>query len=59
MNTGLQGTKLNYPAIDKQDFVVFKVVKHFRPYLLRSHIKITVPYSVVRFLLIQKEPRDK
>jgi hypothetical protein len=32
MSTGLQGAKLNYPTIDKQFFVVFKVVNHFRPY---------------------------
>lgn len=30
MSTGLQGAKLNYPIINKQDFAVVKVVKHFR-----------------------------
>ena len=59
MSIGLQRAKLNYPAIDKQDFAVFKVVKHFQPYLLRSHTKIIVPHSMVRSLLIQKEPRDR
>ena len=29
MSMGLQGEKLNYPAIDKQYFAVFEVVKHF------------------------------
>ena len=59
MSTGLQGVELKYPTIDKQAFVVFKAVKHFRPYLLRSHAKIIVPHSTVRALLIQKEPGDR
>ena len=29
MSTGLQGAKLNYHAIDKQAFVVFKAVKKY------------------------------
>lgn len=58
MNTILQGTDLNYPTIDKQDFVVFKAVKHFQPYLIRYHTKIIVPDSVVISLLIQKELGD-
>lgn len=59
MSTGLRGAELKYLAIDKQAFAVFKVVKHFRPYLLRSHTKIIVPHTVVISLLIQKEPRDR
>ena len=58
-STRLQGTELNYPAIDKQDFVVFKAMKHFRPYLLRSHSNIIVPHLVVISLLIQKELWDR
>ena len=58
MSTGLQGVELQYLAIDKQAFVVFKVVKHFCPYLLRSHTKIIVPHSAARALLIQKELGD-
>ena len=54
MSTGLQGAELKYPSIDKQSFAVFKVVKHFLPYLLRSHTKIIVPHTMVRALLIQK-----
>ena len=59
MSIGLQGSELKYPTIDKQAFAVFKAVNHFHPYLLRSHTKIIVPHSVVRALLIQKEPRDR
>ena len=58
MSTGLQGAELKYPAIDKQAFAVFKAVKHFHPYLLKSHTKIIVPHSMVKALLIQKEPGD-
>jgi hypothetical protein len=35
MSTGIQGDELKYPAFDKKAFAVFKVVKHFHPYLLR------------------------
>ena len=59
MSTGLQGSKLNYLAIDKQAFTVFKAVKHFRPYLLRSHTKIIVPHSAVISLPIHKEMGDR
>ena len=55
-STGLQDAEMKYLAIDKQAFAVFKTVKHFRPYLLRSHTKIIVSHSAVRELLIQKEP---
>ena len=59
MSIGLEGPELIYPTIDNQTFVTFKVVKHLRPYLLRSHTNIIVPHSTVRSLLIQKEPRDR
>ena len=47
MSTGLQGAELKYPAIEKQAFVVFKAIKPFLPYLLRSHTKIIVPHTTV------------
>jgi hypothetical protein len=59
MSTGLQGAELKYLAIDKQAFAVFKVVKHFLPYLLRSHTRVIVPHTMVRALLIQKAPGDR
>ena len=55
MSTGLQGAELNYPAIDKQAYAVFKVVKQFKPYILKNRTKVIVPYPAVRSLLIQKE----
>src|SRR5713226_7436944 len=55
MSTGLQGAELNYPAIDKQAYAVFKAVKQFRPYILKNRTKVIVPYPAVRSLLVQKE----
>jgi hypothetical protein len=59
MSSGLQGEELNYPEVDKQAYVVFKVVKHFRPFLLKSKTKVIVPYPVVRNLLVQKDLAEK
>ena len=36
MSTGLQGAELNYPAVDKQAYAVFKVIKQFQPYILKN-----------------------
>jgi hypothetical protein len=44
MSFGLQGVELNYPKVDKQAYVVFKVVKHFRMFFLKSKTKVIVPY---------------
>ena len=55
MSIGLQGVKLNYPAVDKQDYVVFKAVKQFRSYILKNRMKVIVPHPAVRSLFIQKE----
>jgi hypothetical protein len=46
---------LKYHEVDKQVFPVFKVVKHFFPYLLKSQTKVIIPYMAVRNLVIQKE----
>jgi hypothetical protein len=59
MSSGLQGAELDYPEVDKQAFVVFKVVNHFRPYLIKSKTKVIVPYPAVRNLLIQKDLGEK
>lgn len=59
MSIGLQGVELDYPSIDKQDFVVFKVNKHLWPDILKSHTKVIVPHPSIGSLLIQKKPRDK
>jgi hypothetical protein len=59
MSYSFKGEELNYPTVDQQDFVVFKVVKHFRPYLLKSRTKVIVLYPAVRNLLVQKELGEK
>ena len=58
-SSSLNGAELNYPEVDKQAFVVFKLVKHFRPYLLKSHTKVIVPYSAVKNILVQKDMGEK
>ena len=55
MSTGLQGAELNYVAVDKQAYAVFKVVKQFKPYILKNWTKVIVPHPAVRSLFIQKE----
>ena len=43
----------------KQEFDVFTAIKHFRPFLLKTHTKIIVPFSAVRQLLMQRELGEK
>lgn len=50
---------MQYPHIDKQANGVYKVAKHFRPYILKSHTKVIVPHPSVRSLLVQNEVGDK
>eukprot|EP00253_Pinus_taeda_P025632 PITA_25632 len=38
-SSNLQGAELNYSDVEKQAFAVFKVVKHYRPFLLKTHTK--------------------
>ena len=59
MSSSLQGVEVNYLKVDKQAFLVYKEVKHFKPYLLKSKIIGIVPYSAVRNVLIQKELGEK
>ena len=55
MSNGLQGAELNYLAINKQAYAIFKAVKQFRPYILKNRTKVIVPYPAVRSLFVQKE----
>jgi hypothetical protein len=59
MSSAFKGTELNYPVVDRQAYAVFKAVKHFRSYLLKSRTKVIVPYPAVRNLLVQKELGEK
>jgi len=50
----LQGAELNYSDVEKQAFVVFNSIKHLRPFLLKTHTKVIVPFSSMRNLLVQE-----
>jgi hypothetical protein len=55
MSTGLHGVELDYRVVHKEAFPMFKVVKQFRPYILKNHTKVIIPQPVVRSLYMQKE----
>jgi hypothetical protein len=59
MSSAFKGTELNLPAVDRQAYTIFKEIKHFRSYLLKSRTKVIVPYLVVRNLLVHKELGEK
>jgi hypothetical protein len=59
MRTNLQGVELNYPAIDKKAYAIYKVVKHFRYNILKNHTNIIVPLPAVRSLFTQHEMGGK
>jgi hypothetical protein len=59
MSSTFKGAELNYPAVDRQAYAVFKAVKNFQSYLLKSRTKVIVPYPAVRNLLVQKELGEK
>ena len=52
MRTGLQGDELNYLAIDKQAYAVFKEVKQLRTYILKKRTKVIIPHLVVRTFFV-------
>ena len=59
MSSNFKGGELNYHEVDKQALVVFKAVKHFHPYLLKSKTKVIVPFPIVRNMLVQKDLGEK
>jgi hypothetical protein len=54
----MQGSELKYPKVDKNAFTIFKEIKHFRTYLLKSQTKVIVPCPTTKYLLVQKELGD-
>jgi len=58
-SSNLQGAELNYSDVEKQAYAVFKAVKYFRPFLLKTHTKIIVPFPALRNLLVQKDVGEK
>jgi len=55
MSDSLQGLELNYLAIDKQSYAIYKAMKHLWPYLLKNHCIIFVMHPKVRSLFVQQE----
>ena len=55
MSCPLKNTKLNYSNLEKQSFVLIKVVNKFCHYILRSKVHAIVPDLVVKMLLMQNE----
>ena len=46
---------MSYLVVDKQDYAVFKVVKQFKPYILKNLTKVILPHPAIRSLFVQKE----
>ena len=59
MSSTFKGGEINYSQVDKQAYTVYKSVKHYRPYLLKSRTKLIVPYVVVCNVIVQKELGEK
>ena len=58
-SSNLQGAELNYSEVEKQAFGVYKAIKHYKPFLLKAHTKVIVPFPAVRQLLIQRKLGEK
>jgi len=58
-SSNIQGAKLNFSDVEKQEFSIFKAIKYFRPFLLKTHTKIIVPFPAVRNILVQKDVGEK
>eukprot|EP00253_Pinus_taeda_P031188 PITA_31188 len=43
-SSNLQGAELNYSDVEKQAYAIFKAIKYFRPFLLKTHTKVIVPF---------------
>ena len=54
-----KGAKLNYSQVEKQAYAVYKSMKYYRPYLLKSRTKVIVPYATIQNVLVQKELGEK
>lgn len=58
-SSNMQVVELNYSNVEKQAFSIFKSIKHFKFFLLRTHTKVIEPFSIVRNLLIQRDVGEK
>eukprot|EP00253_Pinus_taeda_P021208 PITA_21208 len=48
-----------FKDVEKQAYAVFKAIKYFRHFLLKTHTKVIVPFPAVRNLLVQKDVGEK
>eukprot|EP00253_Pinus_taeda_P032005 PITA_32005 len=58
-SSNLQGAELNYSDVEKQAYAIFKAIKYFRHFLLKTRTKIIVSFPAVRNLLVQKDVGEK
>eukprot|EP00253_Pinus_taeda_P026907 PITA_26907 len=58
-SSNLQGAELNYSDVEKQAYAIFKLIKYFRPFLLKTNTKIIVSFPTVRNILVQKDVGEK
>eukprot|EP00253_Pinus_taeda_P031301 PITA_31301 len=49
----------DFEIVVRQAYAVFKAIKYFSPFLLKTHAKIIVPFPAVRNLLVQKDVGEK
>lgn len=55
MSMILKGLELNYPVLEKQEYEIWKVIKYFRPYLLKNDCIIFMLHPTIRSVLVQQE----
>jgi len=53
VSVSLQGPNIKYPTMGKKAFIMYKVVKHFRPYLLKNPCIVFMLHPTVRAPLVQ------
>ena len=58
-SSNLQGVELNYSKVEKQAFAIYKYLKHFKIFLLKTRTKVIVPFPTIRQLFMQKELGEK
>lgn len=59
MRSNLQGDELKYPKVEKQGFVVFKAMNHFRLYFPKAYTKIIGSHPIKRLLFGQKKMGER
>lgn len=55
MSVSLKKHEIEYSLMEKQAFVVVKVVKHLRYYILHSHAIVYVPHLAIKSILTQQD----